>query len=61
MEQKKIDQIIETLDQKSNESNAYIIEYLVQIINGIERLAPKQVNYILDAAIHNQQWRHETK
>lgn len=51
----KIEQIVENLDQKSNESNAYIIEYLIDIINAIEKIAPNQVNLILDTSLHNQQ------
>jgi len=50
----KIDQIVENLDKRS-ESNSYIVEYLIQIIKGIQRIAPNQVDYILDCSLHNQQ------
>jgi hypothetical protein len=50
----QIDQIVETLD-KRGESDAYIVEYLRDIIKGLQVVAPKQVNNYLDITIQNQQ------
>lgn len=50
----KIDQIVENLDKRS-ESNEYIVEYLIDIIKGIRKTSPKQVDSYLDIVIHNQQ------
>lgn len=50
----KIDQIVETLD-KRGESDAYVVEYLKDIIKGLQAVAPKQVNNYLYIIILNQQ------
>lgn len=49
----KIDQIIETLD-KRKESDSYIVEYLRDIIKGLQQVEPKKVNSYLDIVIQNQ-------
>jgi hypothetical protein len=49
----QIDQIVETLD-KRGESDAYIVEYLKDIIKGLQQVAPHPVNVYLNITLKNQ-------
>jgi len=50
----QIDQIVDNLD-KRHESSEYIVEYLKDVIKGLQRVAPRQVNAYLEITLHNQQ------
>ena len=50
----KIDQIVENL-QDRGESKEYIIDYLTDIIKGLQQVAPKQVDSYLDVTLRNQE------
>ena len=53
----KVDWIVEKLDKKSNESNADTIEYLANIIKGLQSVSPKPVNSYLDVTMWNMGYR----
>jgi hypothetical protein len=50
----QIDQIVDNLD-KRNESSEYIVEYLKDVIKGLQRVSPRRVNAYLEITLHNQQ------
>lgn len=50
----QIDQIVDKLD-KRNESSEYIVEYLKDVIKGLQQVATRQVNAYLEITLHNQQ------
>ena len=54
MKTELIDQIVENL-QDRGESKEYIIDYLTDIIKGLQQVAPKQVDSYLDVTLRNQE------
>jgi predicted KAP-like P-loop ATPase len=54
MKTELIDQIVENL-QDRGESKEYIIDYLTDIIKGLQQVASKQVDSYLDVTLRNQE------
>lgn len=52
MRKSRIEKILEILSDR-NESDQYIIDYLTDIISGLEEVEPKKVKKYLDITIHN--------